>query len=277
MRRDWLCSLLLRLYPAPFRKQYGQEITDTIRDLRRASSASTLRFWLFIGADAFRAAIEQQRDAWRGRSRTAINWIAACTLGAAAWKALATALAWLFAYLYHPYLEGTVLSPWLYGATLGAGLGIAQCLVVRQLPRPAWMVVSAACAAVGLEVAMRSGSWTGPIGFGTVIGVTVACGQWMVLRERFHRASWLAAVGGAVLSVAAISLGVAANRAPLAVNALNHYATAVDRAPMVPVQMLYAPMDWSEWMFGVIAIAVSGLVVGAITAKPVAALLSDAR
>ena len=46
---------------------------------------------------------------------------------------------------------------------------------------------------------------------------------------------------------------------------------------MVPVQMLYAPMDWSEWMFGVIAIAVSGLVVGAITAKPVAALLSDAR
>jgi len=278
MTRDWLCSILLRLYPAAFRQQYGQEIADTVRDLRRASPASTFRFWLFIGTDACRAALEQQRDAWRGRSsRVALHWIAACTLGAAAWKALGTGLTWLFTYLYHPYLEGAVLSPWLYGATLGVGLGVAQCLVVRQLPRPGWIVVSAACAAVGFEVAMLSGSLTGPIGFGSVIGVIVACGQWMVLRKRFYRASWLAAVGGVVLSVAAISLGVAANRAPLAVNALDHYATVVERAPAVPLQVLYAPMDWNEWTLGVIAVAISGLVVGAVTAKPVAALLSDAR
>ena len=276
MMRRWLCSLLLHLYPAPFRQRYGQEIADTLVDLRRASPASTCRFWLFIGADACRAALEQQRDAWRGCRRIAVTWIAACTLGAAAWKAIGTGLAWLFAYLYHPYLEGTVLSPWLYGAMLGAGLGIAQCAVVRQLPRPTWIVVSAACAAAGLEVAMVSGSLTGPIGFGTVIGVIVACGQWTVLRPRFHRASWLAAVGGVALSMAAISLGVAANRAPLAVNALDHY-TVVDRTPMLPVQVLYAPMDWSEWTLGVVAVAICGLVVGAVTAKPVAALLSDAR
>ena len=277
MTRDWLCSILLRLYPAPFRKRYGQEIADTIRDLRRTSPASTFRFWLFIWTDACRAAIGQQRDAWRDRSRIALTWIAACTLGAAAWKAIGTGLAWVFTYLYHPYLEGTALSPWLYGATLGAGLGVAQCLVVRQLPRPTWIVVSAACAAVGLQVAMFSGALTGPIGFGSVVGVTVACGQWMVLRERFSRASWLAAVGGVVLSAAAISLGVAANRVPLAVNALDHYAAVVDRAPVVPLQVLYAPMDWNEWTLGVLAVAISGLVVGALTVKPVAALLSDAR
>jgi hypothetical protein len=277
MKREWLCSLVLRLYPASFRTQYGREMTDTIRDLRHESSASAWRFWLFIGADACRAAFDQQVDAWRGRSRVALSWIAACTLGAAAWKAIATIIAWLFTYLYHPYLEGTTLNPWVYGATLGAGLGAVQCLVVRQLPRPAWIVVSAACAAVGFEMAMFSGSLTGPIGFGCVIGLTVACGQWMVLRERVYRASLLAAVGGVVLSVTAISLGVAANRAPLAVHALDHYATVVDRTPAVPLQVVYAPMDWNEWTLGVIAVAISGLVIGAITAKPVAALVSDAH
>jgi hypothetical protein len=277
MKREWLCSIVLRLYPASFRKQYGRDMTDTIRDLRHASSASAWRFWLFIGADACRAAFDQQVDAWRGRRRVALNWIAACTLGAAAWKAIATIIAWLFTYLYHPYLEGTTLNPWVYGATLGAGLGAVQCFVVRQLPQAIWIAVSAACAAFGLKIAVLIASLTGPIGFGAVIGVTVACGQWLVLRERFQRASWLAAVGGSVLSMAAISLGVAANRIPLAVNALDHYVTAADRTPMVPLQVLYAPMDWTEWTLGLVAIAISGLVVGTITVKPVVSMSSDAR
>jgi len=277
MTHEWLCSIVLRLYPASFRTQYGREMTGTIRDLRRASSVSAWRFWLFIGVDACRAALDQQVDAWRGRSRVALNWIAACTLGAVAWKAIGTILAWLFTYLYHPYLEGTTVSPWVYGATLGAGLGTAQCLVVRRLPQTVWIAVSAACAAVGVEAAVLTASLTGPIGFGAVIGVTVACGQWVVLRERFQRASWLAVIGGSVLSMAAISLGVVANRVPLAVNALDHYGTAVDPAPMVPVQVLYPPMDLTEWTLGLLAIAISGLVVGTITAKPVVTMSSDAR
>ena len=277
MTRDWLSALVLRLYPASFRKRYGREMAETIQDLRRASSASPLRFWLCIVADACRSAIAQHVDAWKGRRRITLNWIAACTVGAAAWKAIGTALAWVFAYLYHPYLEGTAFSPWLYGAALGAGLGVAQCVVVRQLPPAIWIGVSAACAAVGFELAVLSSSFAGPIGLGTLIGLTVACGQWGVLRERFQRASWLAAVGGALLSMAAISLGVAANRVPLALNALDHSATAVDRLPVVPLQALYAPMDWTEWMLGLMAIAIAGLVVGTITAKPVASLVSDAR
>jgi hypothetical protein len=277
MKREWLCAIIVRVYPASFRRQYGREITDTILALRRARAGSRVRFWLFICVDAGRAAIEQRVDAWRGRSRVALNWIAACTLGAAAWKAVGTAFAWLFAYLYHPYLEGTALSPWLYGAMLGAGLAVAQCLVVRQLPRAIWIVVTAAFAAVGLEIAVLIGSMTGPIGFGTVVGVAVACGQWVVLRERFKRATWLAAVAGSVLSMTAISLGAAMNRAPLAINALNHYATPVDRVPMLPLHALYAPMNWTEWTVGLVAIVTCGLVVGAITAKPVSSMLSDAR
>jgi hypothetical protein len=277
MIADCLCAIVLRLYPASFRKQYGREIVDTIRELRRVSSASPLRFWLFIGADACRAAIDLRFDAWKGRVQAALSWIVACTLGAVAWKTIGTSLAWLFAYLYHPYLEGTALNPWVYGATLGAGLGMAQCLVVRRLPRALWIFVSSACAAVGVQAAVLSGALIGPLGFGTVVGLTVAGGQWVVLRERFRRASWRAAAAGSVLSLTAISLGVAANRAPLAVHALDHYATAVDRVPTLPVHVLYAPMDWSDWTLGLMAMAVSGLVVGAITAKPVTALVSDAR
>jgi hypothetical protein len=275
MISDWLCAIVLRLYPASFRKQYGREIADTIRELRRVSSASPVRFWLFIGVDACRAAINQRFDAWKAHA--ALNWIGACTLGAVAWKTIGTGLAWLFAYLYHPYLEGTALNPWMYGATLGAGLGMAQCLVVHRLPRALWIFMSSACAAVGVEAAVLSGSLIGPLGFGTVVGLTVAGGQWVVLRERFQRASWRAAAAGSVLSLAAISLGVAANRAPLALHALDHYPTAVDRLPIVPVHVLYAPMDWGEWTLGLTAMAIAGLVVGTITAKPVAALLSDAR
>jgi hypothetical protein len=277
MKRQWWCAIIMRLYPASFRRKYGPEMIDTILALRGASSGSRFHFWLFICADACRAGLEQRVDAWRGRSRVALNWIAACTLGAAAWKALGTTFAWLFAYFYHPYLEGTALSPWIYGATLGAGLGVSQCLVVRQLPRTIWIVVTAALAAVGLEVAVRIASTTGPIGFGAVVGVAVASGQWVVLRERFHRATWLAAVGGLALSMAAISLGVAINRAPFAMNALNHYVTPVDRAPMLPLHALYAPMDWTEWSLGLMAIATSGLVVGAITARPVSSMLTDVR
>jgi hypothetical protein len=277
MKREWLCAIIIRVYPASFRRQYGREITDTILALRRARSGSRFRFWIFICADACRAAIQQRVGAGRVHSRVALNWIAACTLGAAAWKAVGTTLAWLFAYFYHPYLEGTALSPWLYGATLGAGLAVAQCLVVRQLPRAIWIAVTAAFAAVGLEIAVLIGSMSGPIGFGTVVGVAVACGQWVVLRERFKRATWLAAVGGSVLSMMAISLGAAMNRAPLAMNALNHYATPVDRAPLLALHALYAPMDWTEWTVGLVAIVTCGLVVGALTAKPISSMLSDVR
>lgn len=277
MKREWLCAMVVRVYPASFRRQYGREITETILACRRAWSGSRFRFWLFIVTDACRAAVEQRLDTWKRRSRVGLNWIAACTLGAAAWKAAGTAFAWLFAYLYHPYLEGTALSPWVYGATLGAGLGVAQCLVVPQLPRGIWIVTTAAFAAVGLEVAVLIGSMSGPIGFGTVVGVAVACGQWVVLRERFKRPTWLAAVGGAVLSMTAISLGAAMNRAPLAMNALNHYATPVDRTPRLPLHALYAPMDWTEWTVGLVAIVTCGVVAGALTAKPVSSMLSDVR
>ena len=277
MKREWWCSVLICLYPRSFRTRYGREIVDTMLDLRRASAASRLRFWTLMCADACRAAVEQHVDAWRCGSRSTLNWIVACTLGAAAWKAIGTALAWLFAYLYHPYLEGTAFTPWLYGAMLGGGLGVAQCFVVRRLPPLIWIAVSAACAAVGLEIAVLVGSSTGPLGFGAVVGVTVACGQWVVLRQRFQRARWLAGIGGSVLSIAAISLGVAMHHSPLAINALNHYAFAADRESVVLVHALYAPMDWTEWNLGLVAIATSGLVVGAITAKPVSSILSDAR
>ena len=276
MTRDWRCWLVLRLYPASFRKRYGREITDTILDLRDASSASRLRFWARIGIDACRAAAEQRVDEWKQSGRATLRWIAACTIGAAAWKAIGTAFGWLFAYFYHPYLEGAALSPWLYGATLGAALGATQCLIVRKLPAAIWIAMSAAFAAVGLQVAVVIGSFMGPLSFGAVVGIAVACGQWIVLRERFQRAGLLAALGGSVLSMAALSVGVAMHRAPFAANALNHFVIPVDPGPFLPMQALYAPMNWTEWTMGLAAIATSGLVVGAITAKPVSSVLSDA-
>jgi hypothetical protein len=46
---------------------------------------------------------------------------------------------------------------------------------------------------------------------------------------------------------------------------------------MLPLHAFYAPMDWTEWSLGLMAIATSGLVVGAITARPVSSMLSDIR
>jgi hypothetical protein len=38
----------------------------------------------------------------------------------------------LFGYLYHPYLEGMTIAPWIYGAFLGLGLGIAERAALGQ-------------------------------------------------------------------------------------------------------------------------------------------------
>jgi hypothetical protein len=278
MTRERIYSVLLRLYPASFRKRYGREMIQAFDDLRGKRFATRLGFWLFIYADVGRSVVEQRLEAWGGdRRRVTTKWIAACTAGAAAWKAIGSVLAWIFAYFYHPYLEGTVLSPWVYGATLGAGLGATQCAILRQLPRGIWILVSAAFAAAGLEIATAANPVTGALGFGVIVGVVVASGQWVVLRDHFQRATWFAALGAFALSAAAVSLGLAVNRAPFAMNALNHYVPDADHPPAFAVHALYAPANWTEWTIGLVAIATCGLVVGALTARPVSSMLSEPR
>jgi len=67
---------------------------------------------------------------------------------------------WSYGYLYHPFLEGATFIPSIYGAVLGAALGSMQSLMFSRVgARMIWILVSAASAAVGLELA----SWLAPL------------------------------------------------------------------------------------------------------------------
>lgn len=273
-------SALVSIYPKSFRRRFGAEMTEMFRDLRRTTRLTPFRFWLFILTDTCRAAWWQHLECCSiVPGRFALKWISLCIGGAIACEAAGSALTWSFGYLYHPYLEGLSLVPWAYGAILGAGLGVAQCVVLRRIQRPTWIVVSAVSAAVGFEVAVRVAAPAGPLGYGVVVGASVAAGQWLVLRERVRPAGWLAVASAAALCATAVSRTASLNDALAGMNPLHHTVSVLDasRGMDVLLRGLYAPMNPTEWILGCIVMAVTGLVVGAMTAKPISALLSDAR
>lgn len=118
----------------------------------------------------------------------------------------------------------------------------------------------------------------GPLGFGIVVGAIVATGQWLLLRERVSSASWLAVASAGALSATVISRSGSLNHALAGMNPLRQTAMPFQPVHGVDVLLrgLYAPMNWTEWILAFIVMAVIGLVVGAMTAKPISALLSDA-
>lgn len=279
MTPERLYSALLSIYPKSFRQRFRAEMMETFRDLRGATHRTGFVFWFFIITDTCRAASQQHLDCWCvGPRRLALKWISLCVVGAIACEAAGCAITWSFSYLYHPYLEGVSLVPWAYGAILGAGLGAAQCVVLRRIPRARWIVVSAISAAIGLELATAVAVPAGPLGFGVVVGAIVATGQWVLLRERVRSAGWLAVASATALSATVISPSASLDFALAGLNPLRHTTIPFDPGYGVDVLLrgLYAPMNWTEGILGLVVMAVTGLVVGAMTAKPISVLLSDA-
>jgi hypothetical protein len=164
----------------------------------------------------------------------------------------------------------------MYGVLLGAGLGSIQRLVLRGVSPAAWIAVSAASAALGLEFAIAAASVIGPIGYGVVVGAVVAGGQWLVLRGHIRRASWLVAGSAIALGAASISGVAAVNQALAGLNPLgpSPHSEMSSEGLAVLMRGLSAPMNWTEWVFAVATMTITGAVVGAMTANGAASRVS---
>lgn len=270
---------LLAAYPPQFRRDYGDGMVEAFRHLREQSRRGPLAFWLFVAADTIRAASAERalaaRDLWQS-SRT--RWIAACALGAAACGGLGSLATWAFSYFYHPYLEGAAFVPWVYGATLGAGLAFVQASVAgRRLPfGTLWITTSACCAALGVEIAISIARAAGPLGYAVAFGSIVAAGQWIVLRGRLPHAAWWVLPSAGGLSAVVMGARGALTAALAGMEPLGNQPDAVPGLYLL-LRGLYAPASWTEAAVGFAVMATTGLLVGAITARPVASVLTRAR
>jgi len=120
MSADRLYAALLRLYPKPFREEYGDEMLAAFRELRRARQDARARFWLFIIVDTLTAIARERLDGAR--------WLATATFGLLATVATAHAVTSTYRYFYHPFFEGVALPVLPYGIALGVVLGVSVAL-----------------------------------------------------------------------------------------------------------------------------------------------------
>ena len=283
MNADTLYRTLLAAYPPGFRREYGDAMLEAFRDLRQAPARSHMRFWVFVLVDTLRAAIHEWAAACQEpQVARQLRWIAACGVGTAACGGLGSAATWAFSYFYHPYLEGAAFVPWIYGAMLGAGLAVVQAITLGRGLRLGrlWIVTTASCAALGVEVAIAVAGIAGPAGYAASFGSIVAAGQWIVLRERLPRAAWWVLPSAAGLSAVALSTSAALTSAVAGMEALRRdpFADVQSAAGLhLLLRGLYAPASWTELTLGLALMAVTGLLVGAITAKPMSSRLARAR
>jgi hypothetical protein len=182
-----------------------------------------------------------------------------------------------FAYFYHPYLEGLQVSPWSYGALLGAGLGIAQSVALRHGMRTSlvWVLASAASASLGLDLAAGLAGTAGPVGCGIAIGAIVGGCQWTIARTRRRRPAWPVLASAISVAAAVVLFDGLIRRGLGGMNPLSadFSAQALTRAQYgdainVLVRGLQQPRDWADLAFESAVMVISGLTIGALTARP---------
>ncbi len=69
MSAERLYRLLLRLYPADFRSEYGREMTLLFRDEYRTRDITAIAFWVSMVWDTARSAISMWVDVWLARGK----------------------------------------------------------------------------------------------------------------------------------------------------------------------------------------------------------------
>ncbi len=240
-----------------------------------------MAFWLFIVSDLGWSALTLRLGAWRSDvGRFALEWAGACACGAVVAALLANAVTSGFAYLYHPYLEGVSLSPWTYGALLGTGLGVTQAVLLRRRGGlgVVWIAATALGAAFGLQAAVAIARIAGPVGYGIVLGAVVGVSQWTVLRVHVRRATWLVLGSTATLSLAMLSFATKMHTTfeglnPLSQMSRDPLATPphfYDAAVSFLLRGLYAPATRADVAMEFAVMVTSGLVIAAMTIKPLA-------
>jgi len=277
MNDERVYAALLRCYPRAFRQAYGDEMRAAFRELRRAESRTPVAFWRFAIVDLARSACREQFEACRsGTRRFVLQWLAVCALGIVGTGLAAGLLARAIEFLYHPYLEGLRIAPWSYGALLGAGLALAQCAALggRVANRLAWIAVTAAGAALGLDLAATLAAAVGPAAWGPVLGAIVGGCQWMLAGARRNRRAWAVPATAISLSAATLLFNGAIRRVlagmnPLAADARGQLLSAAHggEAMNVLVRGLRSSGNWTDLAVACSAMTLAGLVVGAVTAR----------
>jgi hypothetical protein len=280
MTPEHLYVALLRVYPTSFRREFGDHMLEVFRQMDREDRGSRVRFWWFILADICRSALSVQIDACRsGVRRFALEWTGACICGAVGVALVANGLTSCFGYWYHPYLERIALPPWSYGALLGVALGAVQSAVLHRRFHLGivWLVASAVGTALGLEAAIAIAKIAGPLAYGVVLGCVVGSSQWAVLRTRVRQAGWWVLASTVALSVAILSCAVQMHTTLEGVNPLSHNPLAVqpdahDAAVRFLSRGLYGPTSRADLGLEFAVMVICGLVIGALTVKPLAFL-----
>ncbi len=284
MTPEGVYAALLTLYPRAFRETYGDDMLRTFREWHGTSRLPSVRFWRVAITDLMSSIWREQIDACRfGVRRFALRWLAICALGIIGTGLIATLVTWVFAYLYHPYLEGLQLTPWSYGAFLGAGLGLAQSAALRHRLQTAvsWVAVTSASAAFGFHLAALAATVIGPVGCGIAMGAVVGACQWTMVAasQRVQRRRWPMMASALSLPIAVILCDALIRRALGGMNPVpaNIQATATpasySSAIVTLVRGLQQPHGWTDFAFELAAMSLAGLTIGTITARR----LSEAR
>jgi hypothetical protein len=123
---------------------------------------------------------------------------------------------------------------------------------------------------------MAIASVAGPIGYGVVLGGFVGGSQWALLRTRVHAAGWWALASTAAVSLALLSSAAAFRRAVAGVNPI------AERRPLPPAAYrtamdflgrgLYGPVTGHDLAMECAVLAICGLVIALLTAKPLSSL-----
>jgi len=124
------------------------------------------------------------------------------------------------------------------------------------------------------------GNAVGPAGYGMIFGSFVGSGQWLVLRRQMKRAGWWLVASAVTLCATVISGGFVTNGAMRGMNALSNELLARHAASPdldLLVRGLYSPANWAELAVEFAVMATTGLVIGAVTAKPLSSMLTRAR
>jgi hypothetical protein len=269
MTRETIYSCLMRLYPKPFRREYGDQLLQTFRELAREHPGFPIRFWNFVIRDVCRSVFREHVDAWTvGMGRLALDWVSACALGTLA----SGAVLWIFSigvnFFLPPRLDrrgfvhivATNLPTGVYGALIGLVLGSAQALALRHYVRRSvlWIVgtslAGGAGFSLGLALANRIGFRLAPIGYVagvTLLGGFVGIAQSLLLKSHARSSTrWIASNAFAV--PAGILIGVSC---------------------MFIVHV--NPKTWRGLFLAFAAYpAVIGVVIGALTVRPLMTLLS---
>jgi hypothetical protein len=152
MTPSQLYRVLLRLYPAPFRREYGQPMTELFRELDHDHRNRRIAFWSLVVRDFVKSVHREHRKALLETMDA--PWPAAFAVGAVVGTVLFFgSIRGISAVMGRLPALGTFV---LKGALIGGAVGWAQYVTVGQHlgRRWPWLIATAAAGVAGLPAAI---------------------------------------------------------------------------------------------------------------------------